>query len=156
VFEEDLDKRNQWEAKYLLALSEIGLGNKQEAQKLLEEVLHLNVMHYGANETLKKILNIIMNYKNYMFISSFIFLLMQSCVRDVKKPNIILILADDMGYSDLGCTGSEIETPNLDKLANNGVFLLIAIILQDVALPGPACLQDYTSIRSDMATWIVI
>jgi tetratricopeptide (TPR) repeat protein len=54
VFEEDLDKRNQWEAKYLLALSEIGLGNKQEAQKLLEEVLHLNVMHYGANETLKK------------------------------------------------------------------------------------------------------
>jgi arylsulfatase A-like enzyme len=63
-----------------------------------------------------------MNYKNYMFISSFIFLLMQSCVRDVKKPNIILILADDMGYSDLGCTGSEIETPNLDKLANNGVF----------------------------------
>lgn len=38
------------------------------------------------------------------------------------KPNIILILADDMGYSDLGCTGSEIQTPNLDRLAENGVL----------------------------------
>ncbi len=38
-----------------------------------------------------------------------------------KKPNIILILADDMGFSDLGCYGSEIHTPNLDRLANEGV-----------------------------------
>jgi arylsulfatase A-like enzyme len=40
----------------------------------------------------------------------------------VTKPNIIIILADDMGFSDLGCTGSEIETPNLDKLAEEGVL----------------------------------
>ena len=33
------------------------------------------------------------------------------------KPNIIIILADDMGYSDLGCYGGEIDTPNIDKLA---------------------------------------
>jgi arylsulfatase A-like enzyme len=39
----------------------------------------------------------------------------------VKKPNIILIMADDMGYSDIGCFGSEIKTPNLDRLANQGV-----------------------------------
>ena len=39
---------------------------------------------------------------------------------DPKKPNIILILADDMGFSDLGCTGSEIRTPNIDDLANRG------------------------------------
>lgn len=37
------------------------------------------------------------------------------------KPNIILIMADDMGYSDIGCYGSEIPTPNIDKLAENGV-----------------------------------
>ncbi len=38
-----------------------------------------------------------------------------------KKPNIILIMADDMGYSDIGCYGSEINTPNLDRLANKGI-----------------------------------
>jgi len=38
-----------------------------------------------------------------------------------KKPNIIVILTDDMGFSDIGCYGSEINTPNIDKLANNGV-----------------------------------
>lgn len=40
-----------------------------------------------------------------------------------KKPNIILIVADDMGYSDLGTYGSEISTPNLDKLAYEGIRL---------------------------------
>lgn len=38
-----------------------------------------------------------------------------------NKPNIVLILVDDMGYSDIGCYGGEISTPNLDKLANQGV-----------------------------------
>jgi len=38
-----------------------------------------------------------------------------------SRPNVILILADDMGYSDLGCFGSEIDTPNIDSLANNGL-----------------------------------
>ena len=37
------------------------------------------------------------------------------------KPNVVLILNDDMGYSDLGCYGGEIETPNLDRLARNGL-----------------------------------
>jgi len=38
-----------------------------------------------------------------------------------QRPNILLILADDMGFSDLGCYGGEIDTPNLDALAANGV-----------------------------------
>ena len=37
-----------------------------------------------------------------------------------RRPNIILIMADDMGFSDIGCYGSEIATPNLDGLARDG------------------------------------
>lgn len=37
-----------------------------------------------------------------------------------KRPNIVLILADDMGYSDLSCFGSEIPTPNIDSIAKSG------------------------------------
>ncbi|MDP6525203.1 MAG: arylsulfatase [Kiritimatiellia bacterium] len=37
------------------------------------------------------------------------------------RPNIVILFVDDMGYSDIGCFGGEIETPNLDKLAANGV-----------------------------------
>ena len=38
-----------------------------------------------------------------------------------QRPNIVVILADDMGYSDLGCFGGEISTPNLDRLAEGGL-----------------------------------
>ena len=38
-----------------------------------------------------------------------------------KKVNVVFILADDLGFSDLGCYGSEIQTPNLDGLAKNGL-----------------------------------
>lgn len=38
-----------------------------------------------------------------------------------KKPNIIVILADDLGYSDIGCFGSETRTPNLDEMAAKGL-----------------------------------
>lgn len=38
-----------------------------------------------------------------------------------QPPNVLFILADDLGYSDLGCYGSEIQTPNLDRLAQEGL-----------------------------------
>ncbi|MBS1825268.1 MAG: arylsulfatase [Acidobacteria bacterium] len=44
-----------------------------------------------------------------------------AAAQPAKKPNIIVIMADDMGYSDIGCFGGEIATPNLDRLAKGGV-----------------------------------
>lgn len=38
-----------------------------------------------------------------------------------QKPNILLVVADDLGYSDLGCYGGDIETPNINSLAENGI-----------------------------------
>ena len=43
------------------------------------------------------------------------------------SPNILIILNDDMGFSDIGCYGGEIETPNLDRLAANGLPACIRI-----------------------------
>ena len=40
---------------------------------------------------------------------------------DRSRPNIILIMVDDMGYSDIGCYGGEVNTPNIDMLAKNGL-----------------------------------
>jgi arylsulfatase len=57
-----------------------------------------------------------------MRIASFVLVwLAASGVAAPPKPNVIVILSDDMGFSDLGCYGSEIATPNLDALAANGV-----------------------------------
>ena len=40
---------------------------------------------------------------------------------DSIRPNVLLIMADDLGYSDLGCYGGEIRTPHLDRLAREGL-----------------------------------
>ena len=45
----------------------------------------------------------------------------QSLAGKNKRPNIVLIMADDMGFSDIGCYGGEIHTPNLDALAGGGL-----------------------------------
>ncbi len=54
-------------------------------------------------------------------ISVFLFLLIHQGFAAGKKPNMLVILTDDLGFSDLGCYGSEIDTPNLDRLAANGL-----------------------------------
>ena len=38
-----------------------------------------------------------------------------------NPPNILLVMNDDMGYSDIACYGGEVQTPNLDRLAANGI-----------------------------------
>jgi arylsulfatase A-like enzyme len=46
---------------------------------------------------------------------------MAQAAPDRSRPNIILIMVDDMGYSDIGCYGGEVKTPNLDMLAEGGL-----------------------------------
>lgn len=58
-----------------------------------------------------------------LFLLSVLTLACQPTGGDTRPPNIILILADDMGYSDLGCTGGEIPTPHLDRLAAGGLLM---------------------------------
>jgi len=63
-----------------------------------------------------------MNFiKRYLFLT-LVLLSILGCHESIEKqPNIILIMADDMGYSDIGCYGGEVKTPNLDGLAQNGL-----------------------------------
>lgn len=62
-----------------------------------------------------------MNRLCYVLMS---FLMVTSCLVAAKKPNIIFILADDLGYSELGCFGqTKIKTPHLDQMAKEGMRL---------------------------------
>lgn len=72
-----------------------------------------------------------MNYKWFSFIfkivanllASFTALMCQTSQNDQNKPNIVILVADDLGWNDVGYHGSEIRTPNIDKLAKEGIEL---------------------------------
>lgn len=55
------------------------------------------------------------------------------------RPNIIVILVDDMGWSDIGCYGSEIPAPNLDAMAQNGLRFTQFYTPGAAARRGPRC-----------------
>jgi arylsulfatase A len=59
---------------------------------------------------------------------------------DQKSPNIIIILADDLGYGDIGCYGSSIPTPNLDNMAAEGVRFMRHYSASPVCSPSRASL----------------
>src|SRR3954454_16893346 len=60
---------------------------------------------------------------------------------DPAKPNIVVLLADDLGYGDLGCFGHpKIKTPNLDRLAAEGIRLTSCYCGQSVCSPSRAAL----------------
>ena len=72
------------------------------------------------------------------------------------KPNIIIILADDLGFSDLGCFGGEIHTPVLDKLAKNGVRMT-QMYNSARSCPSRAnLLTGLYRIRRDWDTWTAV
>jgi arylsulfatase A-like enzyme len=60
-------------------------------------------------------------YYLFIFVLLQLLAIHQATAAESSKPNIVVILVDDMGWSDIGCYGSEIPTPNLDNLARHGV-----------------------------------
>lgn len=63
--------------------------------------------------------------------------------KNVRRPNILLIVADDLGYTDLGAYGGEIDTPNIDALADEGV------VFSDF-YAAPACSPTRSMLMSGM------
>ena len=73
-----------------------------------------------------------------------------AAVADASSPaaqtrprHLVLIVADDLGYADLGYTGSEIRTPNIDGLANRGVDMLTELQPPTSGVPVPAACVLY-------------
>ncbi len=85
-----------------------------------ESTFFYNFVIY-ANHTLTKRSYFIMIKKRYIPLLVITPTASFASAQEGRVPNIILICADDLGWSDLGCYGSEIQTPNLDKLAANGL-----------------------------------
>jgi arylsulfatase len=66
-------------------------------------------------------MNMIIQLCKHLITATGLFLLGTASAASDKQPNILLVMADDMGWTDIGSFGSEIDTPNLDALAEQGV-----------------------------------
>ena len=76
-----------------------------------------------------------------------------------RKPNIIFIMCDDMGYGDLGCYGQPfIHTPNIDRMASEGMRFTQAYAGSPVSAPSRASLMTgqhtgHTEVRGNREYW---
>jgi arylsulfatase A-like enzyme len=76
------------------------------------------------------------------FSSLILFFTIHTCITAAERPNFIIILADDLGYGDLGYTGStQIKTPNIDQLASSGVVFTNGYVTSPVCGPSRAGLM---------------
>lgn len=79
------------------------------------------------------------------FIFFFLILLINSVDADVNKtdkPNIIMIVADDLGYNDVGFNGSlEIKTPNIDRIAQRGIVFTHGYVAHSICAPSRAAIR---------------
>ena len=99
-----------------------------------------------------------MNNRLFIAINLCNFLLVLSCnkIKNSKKPNVVFILVDDLGYADLGFTGSKFyETPYLDKLAKEGMVFNNAYAASPVCSPARAAIMTgkYPA-RLNLTDWI--
>lgn len=85
--------------------------------------------------------------------------LYSNAANNLSKPNIIFILCDDMGYGDLGCYGQKyIQTPNLDRMAQEGMLFTQAYAGSPVSAPSRASLMTgqhtgHTHVRGNKEYW---
>src|SRR4030095_14067595 len=96
-----------------------------------------------------------MNFRPFLQQSFFVifFFALTSTVFAAKPPNIVIILADDLGYGDLGCYGHPtIRTPNLDRMAAEGMRFTDFYVAACVCTPSRAALMTgRLPIRNGMA-----
>lgn len=82
-------------------------------------------------------------------------LALQKKAKEQTRPNVVFILADDLGYGDLSCYGQEkFETPNIDRLAQNGMRFTQCYSGTTVSAPSRSCLitgthSGHTAIRGN-------